>query len=232
VKRFTLAWVLLAASLAGAAPPELTLPKEVQAEPGAFAVVPAQTPGKAVSWKSIDAGLNLFPSALLKDSKTAVVIASKPGRYRLLAVTAVGDEVSEIAETVVVVGTPPPVPDDGKKDPPPDPRPVDPVTPAKLVVVVVDETADRATATRGRLLFDPQLAARFTEKGHVWRVVDKDVVGADGQPPADVRRFLDLAAKSPYPSYYLVDPAGKVRGSGAVPAKAADLLDAVRKAGG
>jgi len=229
----TLLWLSVAPALLAAAPPDLTLPREVSAEPGSFVVVPATTSGKTVSWKSIDPGLNLFPSALLKDTKTAVVIASKPGRYRLLAVTAAGDEVSEIAETVVVVGNPPPVPDpkpdDGKTDPIPEPKPVEP---AKLVVVVVDETADRATALRGRLLFDPTLAARFTEKGHVWRVIDKDVVGSDGQPPADVKRFLKLAGEKPYPSYFLVDPTGKVRGSGSVPAKASDFLDLVKKAGG
>lgn len=227
-----LAVLLVAAASAIAAPPELSLPKEVTTEPGAFAVIPATTSGKTVTWKSIDAGLNLFPAALLKDTKTAVVIASKPGRYRLLAVTAAGDEVSEIAETVVVVGNAPPVPvppDDGKTDPTPEPKPVEP---AKLVVVVVDETADRATALRGKLLFDPTLAARFQDKGHVWRVIDKDVVGADGKPPADVTRFLKLAAEKAYPTFYLVDPAGKVRGSGPVPAKVTDFLDAVKKAGG
>jgi hypothetical protein len=222
----------LTTSALSAAPPELVLPKEVAAEPGTFVVVPATTIGKTVTWKVLDAGLTMFPSALLKDSKTAVVIAQKPGKYRLIAVTAVADEVSEIVETVIVVGNPSPIPDDGKTDPIPEPKPVDPVTPAQLVVVVVDETADRATTLRGKLMFDPAIAARFNDKGHKWRVIDKDVVGADGQTPADVRKFIKLAADKPYPSYYLVDPTGKIRGSGAIPAKMSDFLDAVKKAGG
>lgn len=229
--------VLLALALpAYAAPPELVLPKEVTGDPAAFVIVPATTTGKTVSWKAIDPGLNVFPPALLKDTKTAVVSAAKPGRYRLLAVTAAGDEVSPFAETVVVIGGVEPIPDPKPKpdpkppDPKPDPQPDD--SPTKLYVVVVDETADRATATRGRLLFDPTLAARFAEKGHAWRVIDKDVVGPDGKTPKDVARFVTAAAGKPYPTYFLVDPAGKVRASGAVPAKAADLLDAVKKVGG
>lgn len=122
---------------------------------------------------------------------------------------------------------PPPEP-----DPKPKPDPEPDVTPAKLIVVIVDETSDRATALRGKLLFDPVIAAHFQEKGHAWRVLDRDVVGADGKPPKDVERFLKMAADKPYPSYYLVDPTGKVRGSGAVPAKNMDFLELVRRAGG
>jgi hypothetical protein len=118
-------------------------------------------------------------------------------------------------------------------DPDPDPKPdPTPTTPTKLYVVMVDETAEKATALRGKFLFDPQLASRMNEKGHLWRVVDKDVVGADGKPPADVKRFLDQAAKAPYPTYYLVDTDGRVRGSGPVPQKAADLLEAIKRVGG
>lgn len=114
----------VSASLSLAAPPSLELPKEVTGDPGAFVQVPAKTDGKHVSWKAIDAGLNLFPTELLKDTKTAVVTAARPGRYRLIAVTAAGDEVSPFAETLVVIGNAP-IP------PPPDPpTPPDPPSPS------------------------------------------------------------------------------------------------------
>ena len=101
--------------------PLLTLPKEVKGEPGAFLRVVAETPGKVVKWRPVDAGLNLFPVDLLKDTKVAVVVALKPGRYRLQAVTALADEPSDIVETTVIVGdAPDPGPDPG---PGPQPKP-------------------------------------------------------------------------------------------------------------
>lgn len=115
--------IFLALLLAGGAyaGPALELPKEVKGDPGAFLQVPAKTDGKVVRWKAVDPGLNLFPVELLKDTKTAVVTAARPGRYRLLAVTARGDEPSDIAETVVVVGEAPAPPEPGPgPTPPPD----------------------------------------------------------------------------------------------------------------
>ena len=137
--------VLLAcAALAplAAAPPTLELPAEVKGEPGAFVQVPAKTDGKVVQWKAIDAGLNLFPVDLLRDTKTAVVTAAKAGRYRLIAVTAKGDELSPFAETLIVIGDapqPPPVP--------PGPNPPEPPTPAPqgFRVIFVWETSKAIT---------------------------------------------------------------------------------------
>lgn len=116
-----------------AAPPKLDLPAEVKGEPGAFVVIPAKTEGKNVEWKVIDPGLNLFPVELLKDTKTAVVSGARPGRYRVIAATAGGDEVSPFAETVVVLGNPPKTPTDPPVDPPTDP----PVQPAVYYFLIV-----------------------------------------------------------------------------------------------
>jgi len=134
------AWILSAASLF--AGPSLVLPKEVKGEPGAFLRIAAETPGKVVKWRVVDGGLNLFPVDLLRDSKVAVVVALKPGRYRLQAVTALADEPSDIVETVVVVGNaPPPGPD--PVPPGPDPTPPDPADPlAKALQTLYVATAD------------------------------------------------------------------------------------------
>jgi len=61
----SLVTVCVLATSIGAAPPELALPAEVAGQPGEFVMVPAKTTGKAVSWKAIDPGLNLFPVILL-----------------------------------------------------------------------------------------------------------------------------------------------------------------------
>jgi hypothetical protein len=108
-------WLALALTLCAGPPPEL--PAEVKGDVGAFVRVPAKTEGKSVRWVALDAGLNVFPAELLKDSRTAVVTAPVAGRYRLLAYTAQGDEPSDPAICVVVIGVPPP------PDPPPQPPP-------------------------------------------------------------------------------------------------------------
>lgn len=126
----TLAVLLLCASVGLCA--DLKLPAEVRGEPGDFVQVKADTTGKSVSWRAVDPGLKLFPVDLLKDSKTAVVTATKPARYRLWAVTAEGDVPSAIAECIVIIGDPPPGP--GPTPPvPPTPIPVDPAADAELV---------------------------------------------------------------------------------------------------
>lgn len=129
-----------------------------------------------------------------------------------------------------------PVPDDGEVKPKPDPKPkpepdVLPVSPTKLVVVIIEESEDQV-AERGRYFLDKKLSARMKEKGHKFRVVDKDAVDASGSPPADVKRFLDKAKGSSYPQYYLVDEAGNVRAEGNAPKDPAALLAEITKVGG
>lgn len=128
--------VLLVPTPALSAPPKLVLPPEVRGDVGAFVPIPAVTDGKTVTWKVIDPGLNMFPAELLKDTKTAVVSSAVAGRYRVIAVTAAGDEVSQFAETLVVIGNaakPPPT------DPPPQP-------PAALYFLVVRPDGPAAPA--------------------------------------------------------------------------------------
>jgi hypothetical protein len=91
-------------------PPVLTVPSEVAGVSNSFIMVPATTTAKNVQWLALDPGLNLFPTQLLKDSKTAVVTAGQKGRYRILAYTAVGDEPSAPAVATVVIDAAPPTP--------------------------------------------------------------------------------------------------------------------------
>ncbi len=154
--------------LALAAPPELTLPKEVVGEPGAFVRVKAATTGKTVKWLALDAGLNVFPTDLLKDTRTAVVTAGRAGRYRLLAVTAAADELSDPAVCVVVIGdAPPPGPGPGPgPDPPP---PTDPLARAVQAAYAAETESDRATSVKS-------LAALYRQGVEVLPKVD--TVGA------------------------------------------------------
>lgn len=117
----SLATVVLLLSAAPAWGQAVKLPAEVKGQPAAFVTVAAEADGPQVRWRAVDPGLNLFPAHLLRDTRTAVVTAAAPGRYRLWAWTAKGDVPSEAAECVVVVGdAPPPVPPGPAPPAPPD----------------------------------------------------------------------------------------------------------------
>ena len=121
---------------------------------------------------------------------------------------------------------PTPGPDDNGPKPPPTP-----VVPQAYYVVVVEETG-LAVAERGAFFADAALAARMQDKGHRFRVVDQNVVGPDGKPPADVARFLTAAAGKTLPRAFLVDQKGKAVWSGDLPKAPAALVELLQKYGG
>lgn len=90
---------------------KVELPAEIKGEVGSFIAVRPKTDGKLVRYYSLDSGLNSFPAELLSDPTATVVTAPKPGRYRLLAYTALGDRPSDpVIVTIVVGGAAPPTP--------------------------------------------------------------------------------------------------------------------------
>jgi hypothetical protein len=110
---------------------DITLPTKVQGEPGVFLVVTAQTKGASVCWYCVTPGLSMIPPQLLKDSKSAVVLAAKPGKYTIIAWTAVNNQPTDAATCVLVVGSPP---DPGPTPPGPGPGPSPgPTPPSELV---------------------------------------------------------------------------------------------------
>lgn len=92
---------------------QVTLPEEIYGRPGQFISIPSVTDCKSVQWVVLDAGLNLFPVELLRDTTTAVVSANSPGKFRVLAYAAKGDQASKPVITTVIIGDPPePAPDE------------------------------------------------------------------------------------------------------------------------
>ncbi len=112
--------------------PSLKLPASLNGDTNDFIQIAADTNCNVVVWRVVDPGLKLFPTNLLRDTKTAVVTSGTPGRYRVWAVTALGGVPSEIAECVVVVGTPLP------PGPPPPPGPVSDLTKALQAAYALD----------------------------------------------------------------------------------------------
>jgi hypothetical protein len=108
--------LLIAHAHADDSPPPLKV-TDVHAVVGDWIVLRAETEGRVVRWKSIDRGLRLAPPELaLRDPKTTLATATRPGKYRVICVTARGDVPSEIIEFLVTVDAdtpdPPPEPDD------------------------------------------------------------------------------------------------------------------------
>jgi hypothetical protein len=119
--------------------------------------------------------------------------------------------------------------------PPPNPGPTPPPTPTPatgpMYVVVVEETAE-AVAERGMMFVNPALNSYMASKKHKWRIVDKDVRTADGQPPADVARFLEAAKGKRYPQVFIVDSKGATIIATDLPKTPAELLALLQRAGG
>jgi len=113
---------------AAAGPSAISLPPEVAAPPGRIVKLTAITEGKLVRWQlaADDADLVPFP-----DGKTALFCSPKPGRFVVFAWTASGDEPSEAAKCVIVVG--------GE----PGPKPVDALADEFRKLLATDATADK-----------------------------------------------------------------------------------------
>lgn len=107
----------------------IEMPEKITGIPGQFIPVrPTKTDGKVVQYYPIDDGLSVFPASLLADTTATVVTSVSPGRYRLLAYTAVGDKPSvPVVVTIIIGGGPvpptPPVPP-GPQPTPPGPQPL------------------------------------------------------------------------------------------------------------
>ena len=92
---------------------QVSIPSEIHGQPGQFISIPSVTDCKSVQWVVLDQGLNLFPVELLRDTTTAVVSANSPGKFRVLAYAAKGDQASKPVITTVIIGDPPePIPDE------------------------------------------------------------------------------------------------------------------------
>ena len=105
-------------------PPTPLKVADVRAVVGDWIVLRAETEGRIIRWKSLDRGLRIAPPELaLRDPKATLATASRPGKYRVVCVTAKGDVPSEIVEFIVIVEP------DGPDPPPPEPKPPEPIDP-------------------------------------------------------------------------------------------------------
>lgn len=106
VRAFVFAWFLFPGLLAVAfaAPPTITVPKEVTGNTGDFIPIVVETEGKQVKFVAITPGLKVFPPDFLVNPKSTVVSAAAEGDYTLLCYTGKGDEVSNPVYINVKIG--------------------------------------------------------------------------------------------------------------------------------
>jgi len=110
--------VLVLSGMAWAAPPVVTVPKEIAGDVGDFVAVKAEVQdGKSVKFVPLDAGLKLFPAGLLSDPTATVVTSAKAGRYRILCYSGNVDGPSDPVTVTVVIGGSTPIVDPVKPDP-------------------------------------------------------------------------------------------------------------------
>lgn len=159
---------------------DLKVPDSVKGDVGDFIKVPATTTGVVVRWVALDRGLAVFPVELLKDSKTAIVIAKTAGSYRVLAYTSDKDGPSDPAVCTVIVGDIPPVPPG--PNPPVPPVPPTPVGDNRCLIVYESAELPRMPEKQQQILASN--VVRSYLRGHTvkepdatknsWGIFDKD----------------------------------------------------------
>lgn len=225
---------------------DLTLPATITGEPGDFLRVSATTTGTVVKWKSYNRELKLFPMDQLKDTKTAIVTATKPGKYRLFAVTSDANGPSDIAETeIVIAGQPDPVPQPTPTPTPiptPNPPPPPPADPAPIPapgfrVLVIYDTLSVTTlpAAQQAALFSKNVSEYLNArcirgmdmKTPEWRFFDAKI-----DPSADGALWVD-AMKRPRKSLpWLIISDGSKGYEGPLSANETDFLTLLKRYGG
>lgn len=218
----------------------LTVPGAVAGAAGQLVHVQGSSPAKVFVWLPGSDGLDVFTPAPGVDQSQCGVRATKAGTYRLWCVAVLGDRTATGLVTVTITGTAPapaptppaPTPDPAPKPPAPSPpAPSPPVAPVgKLFVIVVETPA--GAPQRGQMFADPALSAYMRIKGNQFRIVDSNVIGPDGKPPADVAPYLKRAQGNALPQCYIVTAAGTVLYADALPPSADALLALLKKVGG
>jgi hypothetical protein len=153
MKKIAFLFALLLCECVALADEGIEVPAEVKGQLGSFLTVKAATKGKVVVWAVLDddGGLSLFPSELLKDSCTAVVVGKRAGTFRLQAITAIGDVPSYAIVKVTIEGPTPPTPPSPPPKPPDPPQPTSPLF-AKLQAAYASDPAPASVKAGHRVL--------------------------------------------------------------------------------
>ena len=220
--RLFFVWLLCAAPvLAG-----INVPAEVRSPPDPIvASVDADIPEGAQSkglW-----GISGTGEAALVEVGDGVHIWAQPGTYTLeyrgMWVDFDAKEfdfIDERAEIKVYVGDEPGP--DPKPDPDPDPQPTE-----HLTVVIIEDVSARDELPYGQV--QAMTLPDIRELPELFRLVDKDVTGPDGQVPPRLEPYVRAAREAGrYPWMMMVDQDGRSLWEGEVPESAADMRTLIK----
>ena len=152
--------------------PFVRLPDSVSGEVGDYIEVASVTNGQQVRWIATSPYLKLFPVHLLRDSKTAVVTAKKPGSYVIYGYTALGGTPSAPSACIVRAIDP----DDNS----PDPNPDDPDTKPKPPKPSPDSVPGDNFGNIGQTVFSVVSAMPVRSRSHAAATADLYGKAADG----------------------------------------------------
>ena len=214
---------------------DLTLPKAVLGQPGDFVTIQAKTTGTVVKWIAIDNGLRLIPAEMLKDSKTAIVISSNPGTYRLFAYTSDASGPSDPQMITVTIAGPAPSPAPAPVPmPAPDPAPIS--APGFRVLVIYDTaTASSLPAKQLDCIFSTSVRGYLAEKcirGTDAKTPEFRFYDVNTDPTSDGQLWAD-AMKRPRKSLpWVIISDGSKGYEGPLPGNVDDFLALLKKYGG
>lgn len=198
--------------------------------------------GSTAIWEAVSAeqGRYFLGDGQEVDNGRWFMFVGPPGSYAVTATYQVDGALGRARFVATISGQGPRPGPEPQPEPRPDPRPEPrpepeptpgPVTPQKLYVVVIEET-EAAAFSRMELFEADAVSSLLDERGHALRMVDKDVRGPDGKPPADVKKYLDLATAKPYPQVFLVNKDGRMLYAGPLPETPDAFVALLRKWGG
>lgn len=217
-----LLWLVLAPASAWADDaPSLKVPAEVSAKPATITELKVDTSGKVVRWVPLTPGLSLRP---VDDGRT-LLFAGPPGRYELLAYTAVGDVPSDPARVVIVIegvepGPAPKTPDELRE---------------KVAAALAKDKPSKADITQlaavyreaARVAADPAVTTSADLMGRVRRV-SASLLGPDALPTVRGAAAEELLAALGMTSDEPITDRQRKR-AGELFARLADVLEALNK---
>jgi hypothetical protein len=168
--------------------------------------------------------------ALTLPDGTSASASSLAGHYLLMVDKAGKIVIYDV--TVTIHGpTPPPTPPVPPAPPVP-PTPPTPPTPVKLRAVLIEETENSTQATAA-IRVSAKIRTWAAAGGHDLFFLDQQSHDKDGNPPADLKAWLEFAKTKPLPYLVLVDKAkNSIVSEAPAPANEKDYLALLETYGG
>lgn len=185
-----------------------------------------QTEGESIGIKEADKALTLFGvvSGQTDPTETAVPVGAlvvwgkAPGQTKVAAWGVVDGKAKLLLTLIFQVGP----------RPPPQPQP-QPQPSGKAAAVLVIDSGSDVWPERGRVKVALAEWTDYPGRNIGRRWVEPTVVDSTGQPPKDLKPWLDRAAGKPVPQIFVATEKGEILFEGPCPKTPADLISLLTK---